>query len=181
MDGKPMDGQSSPPKRQRGKSRTAEDHALIKYLYDTHGWVAPRIARENPTKGWTKIGIKKILQKVKKGQSPARKPGGGPEVKVRAARNVEKVKTELELKEGLSAGGASARQLAALAGLGKTSVRDILTKDLMQHSLAQVPAQILSDQNRQKRMEFCAQMLAEIEAGALDVDMIVFTDETTLR
>ena len=66
-------------------------------------------------------------------------------------------------------------------GLSKSSVHDILTKDLMRHSLAQVPAQILSDQNRQKRMEFCTQMLAEIETGALDVDMIVFTDETTLQ
>ena len=127
MGGKPMDGQSSPPKRQRGKSYTAEDHTLIKYLYDTHGWTAPRIARENPTKGWTKIGIKKILQKVKKGQSTARKPGGGPKVKVRTARNAEKVKTELEMKEGPSPGGASARQLAAIVGLSKSPVRDILT------------------------------------------------------
>ena len=119
---------------------------MTKYLRDTHSRAVPRIARENPSKGRTHVGIKKISQKVTKGQSTARKPGGGPKVKVRTARNVEKVKGELEMKEGLSAGGASVRQLAALVGLGKTSVHDILTKDLMQYSLAQVPAQILSDQ-----------------------------------
>lgn len=94
---------------------------------------------------------------MKKGQYADRGPGGRRKVNARTASNAEEVETELEMMEGLGAGGASVRRLAARLRMSKSSGRDIPPEDLAQRSLA------------------------EIAAGALDVAVIVFTDEPTLR
>ena len=65
-------------KRVRGKPYSAEDCAIIRNLYEVHNWKAPRVVRENPSKGWTNTGVKKISQKIKSGTPLKTQAGGRP-------------------------------------------------------------------------------------------------------
>ena len=170
----------------RGKSYSAADVGLIEYFFKEKGWGAKKMVKENPGKPWSVSGVSKIVKKIKSGASLKRKTGSGGHNTKRIEANVAKVREIYEKTEGMATRGGSLRgiskELAAHgAKVGRTTVHQILRHDMEKKNYAQVATHRLSDKNKQARLDFCTKTLAAIEDGTLDLDRVVFSDETTVR
>ena len=75
----------------------------------------------------------------------------------------------------------STRKLASETGLSRTTMQKILKKDLGLKSYTAKVTQQLSECDKTKRLEFCQRVKMMIESGDLNLNEIIFSDETHIH
>ena len=161
------------------KNFSPEDLSIIQCCHEHHLWNSVQIAREHADKGWKQLSRKQVLQRFKKTGSAKQGPNGGA-VKKRT-KYVEPVKQILEGSSGVAALGCSLREISEKAGAPRTTVQRIMKEDLRLKSLGQVACQNLTEKQNQKRLDFCVELLQQLDSGEVSLDNIVFSDEATVR
>jgi len=78
-------------------------------------------------------------------------------------------------QEGMTGTHLSIREIASELGIGKSSVHRIAKRELGLNAFRRVPAQILTDATRQKRLERAQSLLRRLKVR--DCKRIFFTDE----
>ena len=166
--------------KQRGKSYSEIDVALIRDAYERNKWSAPEIVRQHKDKPWTPLAVKKILQKIKKGDPTGRKQGSGRKRSARPSPNVKKVENA-PTKGGRKSSAASCRKIASNLKLHRSSVQRIIKRDLKLKSVAMISTTRLSEKQKAKRRAYCAETLGKLESGELQLSRVVFSDEKIFR
>ena len=86
----------------------------------------------------------------------------------------------------MSGRGATTRKISQQLKQEGVRVHDatvcrVISSDLGKKSLQQQKVHRISDKNKRDRIDFCERTLAAIGDGSLDLDRVIFSDETTIR
>lgn len=137
---------------------------------------AKAIVAAYPMKGWSLSTVKDICRRVdKRGSATERKAGSGRPRSVSTAENIAEVGDMICSQDGASGIHASIREIASHLNIGKSSVHRIAKKELKLNAFRRVPAQVLSDPTRLKRLERARALLRRLKVR--DNKRIFFTDE----
>lgn len=100
------------------------------------------------------------------------KGNSGPKRSVRTDENITSVEARIQESS------QSVRKIAAELGINRESVRRILKKDLGLKSYKLQTSQQLSAGDRERRLEFCNRMKRMVEQREIDINKIIFSDES---
>ena len=100
------------------------------------------------------------------------KGNSGPKRSVRTDENITSVEARIQKSS------QSVRKIAAELGINRESVRRILKKDLGLKSYKLQTSQQLSAGDRERRLEFCNRMKRMVEQREIDINKIIFSDES---
>ena len=140
------------------------------------GYGAKAIVSAYPVKNWKLSTVKKICQRVDQtGSATERKPGSGRPKTARSAANVARVEELICSQEDESGQHSSIREIAAELDISSRSVRRIAKEDLHLTAFRRVPAQVISDATKQKRLERAKALLRRLKVR--DTKQVFFTDE----
>jgi len=108
--------------------------------------------------------VKKICQRVDAtGSATERKAGSGQLKSACSVTNIERVEELICCQEGQSGQHLSTREIAAELDISDRSVRRIAKTDLHLNEFRQVPAQVLNDGTKQKRLERATVLLRRLK------------------
>lgn len=134
------------------------------------------IVAKFPEKGWKLYSVKAICKRVDdRGSATARKSGSGGKKTARTDENIEFVSQLICSQENDPGTSMSTRQIAKELQISEKSVRRIAKEDLKMSAFRRVPAQIISDATKAKRLQRCRQLLRRLTVGA--TKKVFFTDE----
>lgn len=140
------------------------------------GLGAKAIIATYPDKQWKLSTVKKICRRVDEmGSALERRKGSGRPKSVRTPTNIDRVDELICSQEGNIGKHLSTRRISAELNISRTSVRRIAKEDLNLTSFRRVPAQIISDAVRQKRLERSSALLRRLKVR--DTKRVFFTDE----
>lgn len=105
----------------------AEDKILIKELRETKGYGAKRLITEFPMKNWSLASVSKLLKKIATTGSVARKPRDRA---LRTQANINAVEELALSQDDQPRTHLSIREIARETGISKSSVHNIVHKDL---------------------------------------------------
>jgi hypothetical protein len=140
------------------------------------GLGAKAIIAAYPDKQWKLSTVKKICRRVdERGSAVERRKGSGRPKSVRTAANIDRVDVLICSQESNVGNHLSTRQISAELNVSRTSVRRIAKEDLNLTSFRRVPAQIITEAVRQKRLERSRALLRRLKVR--DTKRVFFTDE----
>lgn len=151
---------------------SVEDKILIKELRQTKGYGAKRLIREFPMKNWSKAGVNKLLKKISTTGSVARKPRDRA---LRTQTNIDAVEELVLSQDDQPRTHLTIREIARDIGISKSSVHNIVKKDLRLKCLKKKRAQELTNANKLTRLVRAKQLLRLYPQH--QVHFIWFTDE----
>lgn len=151
---------------------SVEDKILIKELRQTKGYGAKRLIREFPMKNWSKAGVNKLLKKIATTGSVARKPRDRA---LRTQTNIDAVEELVLSQDDQPRTHLTIREIARDIGISKSSVHNIVKKDLRLKCLKKKRAQELTNANKLTRLVRAKQLLRLYPQH--QVHFIWFTDE----
>ena len=109
---------------------SVEDHILIENLYKCKGYLAKKLIREFPDKGWNVRGLSYLLKKLRDTGTTARQPGSGRRWSARTDENVDVVNNLVLSQEGAPKTHRTTRQIARETGIHHSSVYRIVRKKI---------------------------------------------------
>ena len=137
---------------------------------------AKAIVAAYPEKNWALSTVKKICQRVDQtGSATERRAGSGRPKSARSDSNIAAVEELICSQEGETGQHSSTREIAAELNISDRSVRRIAKQDLHLTAFRRMPAQIINDATKQKRLERAAALLRRFKVR--DTKRIFFTDE----
>ena len=151
---------------------SAEDKILIKELRETKGYGARRLITEFPMKNWSRTGINKLLKKIATTGSVAMKPRDRA---LRTQTNINAVEELVLSQDDQPRTHLSIREIARETGISKSSVHNIVHKDLRLKCLKKKRAQELTDASKLTRLLHAKQLLRLYPQN--QIHFIWFTDE----
>jgi len=123
------------------------------------GFSARRMIAEFPNRKWSLATANRLLQQIDATGTIDRKPGSGRPRNVSTDQNINKLIDELVLgQENNPETHKSVRQIARQTSIAKSSVHDIICRDLKLKCFKKKRAQDLSSENIIKRL-ICAKQL----------------------
>lgn len=152
-----------------------EDRILIKELRREKGYGAKRLLKEFPGKNWSIAALNRLLRKIETAGTADRSHGGGKQRTLRTAENVEAVGELISSQDDQPGTHHTIRQISRLTGIPKSSVHDIIHKDLNLKCIKKRRAQELTPTNKLTRLVSAKQLLRRYPEHL--VQMIWFTDE----
>ena len=154
---------------------TKEDKILIKVYRQEKGYGARRIMKEFPNRRRSLSSLSKLLNKIDQTGTVDRKPGSGKKRSTRTVENVESVEGLALSQENKPETHRSVRQIARDIGISKTTVQDIIAKDLKLVCFKKRQAQDLTTTNKITRLVRAKQLLKKYPGHT--IPFIWFTDE----
>ena len=134
-----------------------------------------KIIAKFPYKNWKICTVQSICRRVdERGSAVKRKSGSGRPRTVRTEENVEQV-AELICSQDEPGTSKSTRQIAAELIISEKSVRRIAKFDLGLTAFRRVPAQVINDSTKHKRLERSKKLLRRLNLRA--TKKVFFTDE----
>lgn len=152
-----------------------EDRAAIKLLRQEKGYGAKRLLAEFPGKQWTRSGLDKLLRKIDATGSVVRKPGTGQWRTVTTDETIKAVEELALSQENKPGTHRTVREIARELDVKKSTVHNIIKKDLKLKCFKRKRAQELSEANKVKRLICCKKLLLKYPSHA--VSFIWFSDE----
>jgi hypothetical protein len=156
-------------------SFTKEDKILIKVLRKEKFYGAKMLMKEFPNKGWCLSSVSKLLKKIDQTGTVDRKSGSGKKRTSRTTEHVDAVEELVQSQENAPGTHRTVRQIAKEIGIPKTSVHEIIFKDLKLVCFKKRRAQELTVANKLTRLVRAKQLLRKYPEHA--VSFIWFTDE----
>lgn len=154
---------------------TNEDKILIKTLRIEKGYGARRLMKEFPKRNWSLSSLNNLLKKIDETGSTERKPGSGKKRPTRTTENIELVEGLVLSQEGKPGTHSSVRQIAREMAISKSTVHNIIVKDLKLVCFKKRKAQDLTALNKLTRFVRSKQLLRKYPAHT--IPFIWFTDE----
>ena len=106
-----------------------------------------------PLKDWKLVTLQKICRRIdQRGSAVERKVGSGRPKSARTTENIAKVEDLICSQENEPGTSKSTRLVASEVGISEESVRRITKQDLSLSSFKRVPAQVISDATKLKRL-----------------------------
>jgi hypothetical protein len=140
------------------------------------GLGAKAIKAAYPLKGWKLGTLKAICRRIdQRGSAVERKAGSGRPKSARTAENIAKVEELICSQESEPGTSKSTRQVAREVGISQGSVMNIAKTDLGLSSFKRVPAQVISEATRLKRLARSRQLSRRITVEK--AKRVFFTDE----
>lgn len=140
------------------------------------GYGYRRIAAKYPDRGWKLGTVKSICKRVdERGSATERKIGSGRPKSARTEKNCARVAELICSQENAPGTSKSTRVIAKDLGISDMSVRRIAKKDLKLSSFRRVPAQVITDDTKTKRLERSKYLLRRFTQAA--TKRVFFTDE----
>lgn len=134
------------------------------------------IAARYPAKQWSLSTVKAVCKRVDEmGSAVVRKQGSGRPKTVRIRENITKVGELICSQESKPGTSKSTRKIAEELNLKRSSVQRIAKHDLNLNAYRRVPAQVLSESVKQKRLQRSKQLIRRLPATA--AKKVFFTDE----
>jgi len=158
---------------------TSADRILIQELRKTKGFGARRFMTEFPGKTWSLAGLSRLIKKIDSTGTAERKVGSGRKRTARNETNVEAVEDLVLSQEEKPRTHKSIRQISAATGIKKSSVHNIIQKDLNLKCFKKKRAQQLTERDRGSRLIRCKRLLKEIPQH--QVPFLWFTDEKIFK
>ena len=152
-----------------------EDRVLIKILRIEKGYGARKLISEFPRKNWSLASVNRLLHKVDTTGSADRKPGSGRLRTARTDGNIHVVEDLVLSQENEPGTHRTVRQIARETGIAKSSVHNIIHRDLQLKCFKKERAQNLTENNKSKRLVCAKQLLRRFPKYS--VPFIWFTDE----
>jgi transposase len=154
---------------------SAEDKMRIQTLHEQKlGYRA--IIAKYPEKKWSLNTVKTICKRVDlTGSAITRKPGSGRPKSIRTAENIDNVGELICSQENQPGTGKSTRKIAQELNIHRSSVQRIVKRDLRLTAFRRVPAQIISDSVKQKRLKRCQKLIRRLPTVV--AKKVFFTDE----
>lgn len=152
-----------------------EDKISIKNLRQNKQYGAKKFLKEFPQKGWTLGGLKKLIRKIDTTGTAARRPGSGRRRTVRTVDNINDVEELVLSQDDNPKTHRSQRQIARELGISKSSVNNIVKRDLRLKCFKKRRAHELTEANMQARLVRSQSLLRRYPAAV--VNFIWFTDE----
>ena len=135
-----------------------EDKMRIQTLREL-GFGYRTIVAKFPGKGWNVWSVKAVCKRVDERESATeRKPGSGRPKTARTEENIERVAELICSQEDQLGTSKSMRHIAKDIAVSQGSVRRI-AKDLNLSAFRRVPAQVISDATKAKRLERCLSLI----------------------
>ena len=154
---------------------TDEDKTFIKVLRQEKGYGARRLIAKFPNKRWTLSDVvSKLIKKIDATGTTDRKKGSGGRT-VRTDVNIEAVENLILSQESEPGTHRTIREITRETNISKSTVYNIVSRDLKLKCFKKHRAQELSDKNKLTRLVCAKQLLKRYPEHA--VDFIWFTDE----
>lgn len=109
---------------------SVEDKHLIKVLREEKHYGANKFLKEFPNKGWSRGGLNHLLEKIDKMGSVERATGSGRPRSMRTEENIETVNELVQSQEDRPQSHRTVRQIAREIKISRSSVHNIIKKDL---------------------------------------------------
>lgn len=154
---------------------TVEDKHLIKALREDKRYSSRRLLKEFPNRNWTRHGLDHLLSKIDRYGSVSRLSGTGRQRSVRTAENIEAVGELVMSQEDKPRTHRSVRQISNELNVKRSSVHNMIHKDLGLKCLKKQEAQELTPANKVTRCERAKRLLHKYPEHL--VDFIWFSDE----
>jgi len=154
---------------------SSEDLVVIKVLRQEKGYGSKGLLTEFPNKSWSSTAVKRLLRKVDACGSTNRKCGSGRKRTVRTAANVDAVEELCMSHENAPGTHRTVREIARDVGISKSTVHNVIRKDLQLKCFRKRRAQDLTEANKVKRLACSKQLLKRFPEHA--VSFLWFTDE----
>lgn len=151
---------------------STEDRVVIKVFRETKGYGAKKIMKEFPMKNWSLTSVNRLLRKIDSTGTAERKE------RVRSARTKESIENVEQLamsQEDQPNTHRTVRQIARETGIKKSTVHNIVRKELHFKCLKKKRAQELTETNKLARLVRSKQLLRQYPQHL--VHFIWFTDE----
>ena len=103
---------------------------LIKEMRAAKGYGARRLLKEFPLKPWSLYGLTRLLKNIALTGSSGRKPGSGVRRAAGTDANIEAIEQLVISQEDNPGTLRTIREMAREIGISKSSVRNIVHKDL---------------------------------------------------
>jgi inhibitor of nuclear factor kappa-B kinase subunit alpha len=140
------------------------------------GLGAKAIQAAYPYKGWKLVTLKKMCQRIDKtGSAVERKAGSGRPKSARSTSNIVKVHEMICSQEDEPGTSKSTRKIASEIGISATSIRRIAKVDLNLSSFRRMPAQVINDATKLKRLTRSRQLMRRLTVKK--TKKVFFTDE----
>jgi len=140
---------------------------------------AKAIVKKYPHKRWKSDTVKQICRRINRnGSAVQRAPGSGRPATARTVENIEKVQELICSQQDETATHRSTREIATQLDISQSSVCRIAKTDLRLKSFRRVPAQVINDSTRQKRLERASVLLRRITTRR--IKQVFFTDKKKL-
>src|SRR6218665_1558317 len=152
-----------------------EDKIVIKFLRKNKHYGAKQLIKNFLDRGWTLVGLKKLLRKIDLTGSSERYAGSGRPRTARKNENIEQVQERVLSQEDKPQSHLTIREIAREVGISKTSVHKIVKQDLALKCFKKRQATDLTEANKQARRERSKELLDCYPAHL--VNFIWFTDE----
>jgi transposase len=151
---------------------TNEDRVLIQALRELKGYSARRFIKEFPMKNWSLASVNRLFRKITITGSVERTK------RIRPSRNNESIQVVEQLvlsQEDRPSTHRTVRQIARETGITKSTVHNIVRRDLGFKCLKKKRAQELTEANKLSRFVRAKQLLRHYPQH--QVEFIWFTDE----
>src|SRR6218665_2583751 len=152
-----------------------EDKIVIKFLRKNKHYGAKQLIKNFLDRGWTLVGLKKLLRKIDLTGSSERCAGSGRPRTARKNENIEQVQELVLSQEDKPKSHLTIREIAREVGISKTSVHKIVKQDLALKCFKKRQATYLTEANKQARRERSKELLDRYAAQI--VNFIWFTDK----
>lgn len=154
---------------------TDEDKIVIKVLRQEKGYSARKLIAEFPNKQWTLSGVNKLIRKIDATGTIDRKPGSGMRRTISTDVNIEAVESLILSQDSQPGTHRTIREISRELQMPKSTVNDIIKRDLKLKCFKKQRAQELSEKNKLTRLVCAKQLLKRYPEAS--VDFIWFTDE----
>lgn len=154
---------------------SADDRVLIKVLRQEKGYGAKKLIAEFPSKQWTLSGLKKLLRKIDTAGTVERKQGSGRKRTVRTNENVRRIEELVLSQEDQPGTHRTVRQISRETEIPRSTVFDVIHKDLKLKCFKKRRAQDLTEANKLSRLLSAKRLLKRYPEHA--VQFIWFSDE----
>ena len=154
---------------------SAEDKMRIQTLREQRlGYRA--IVAKYPEKKWCLSTVKAICKRIDTtGSAVLRKPGQGRPKSMRTEENIEKVGELICSQDNQPGTGKSTRKISEELNIPRSSVRRIVKLDLHLSAFRRVPAQVISESVKKKRLDRSKKLLRRLPVA--EAKKVFFTDE----
>lgn len=154
---------------------TEEDKHLIKVLREEKRYSSRRFLKEFPNRNWSRKGLDYLLKKIDQYGSVKRLPGSGRPRSVRTQDNIDAVAELAMSQEDKPGTHRSVRQISHELSVPRSSVHNMIRKDLRLKCLKKERAQELTPANKMARCDRARRLLQKYPEHI--VDFIWFSDE----
>jgi len=155
-----------------------DDKHLIKVLWEEKHYTAREFLRKFPNKKWSRGGLNHLLEKIDKYGCVERLAGSGHPRSTRTAENVESVCELVHSQEDRPHSHHSVRQIAHEAHISRSSVHNIIKKDLQMKCFKRCKAQELTEANKVARHQRAKELLKKYPAHSVDFIWFCWTKST---